>query len=134
MNISEGANAASVALIHRGRVLLIKRARDPYRHLWTLPGGRIEDGESIEQCATREIEEELGLRVFALRPVLTQTLGRDGRFRLAVFASEAFEGDVFPSNEIADHRWLPPAAIDGLRTTAGLDQVLSRAFSLFDRR
>ena len=56
-------NAASVAIVREGKVLLIKRAYAPYQHLWTLPGGRIEPGETIEQCAIREIAEELGLTI-----------------------------------------------------------------------
>ena len=126
------ANAASVALIHKERVLLIKRAYAPYQHLWTLPGGRLEPGETIEQCAAREIREELGLTVFGLRPVLVQTLG-DKAFRLAIFATDGFEGEIVPSDEIRDHRWINPAQIGELRTTARLKDVLARAFALFDR-
>jgi ADP-ribose pyrophosphatase YjhB (NUDIX family) len=125
------ANAASVALIHSGKVLLIQRAYAPYQHLWTLPGGRLESGETIKQCAAREIREELGLIVEDLRPVLVQALGSDKVFRLAVFASQSFSGAITPSDEIADHRWLDPAAIGDLRTTSRLDLVLAKAFALF---
>ena len=127
------ANAASVALIHKGKVLLIQRAFAPYQHLWTLPGGRIEPGETIEDCAAREIKEELGLAVFALKPVITQSLGQDKMFKLAVFASTTFEGEIVPSDEIKAWQWLAPNAMGGLRTTSRLDVVLERAFALFDR-
>ena len=70
----EVPNAASVALVRDGKVLLIKRAYAPYQHLWTLPGGRIEPGESIEQCAIREVAEEVGLTIRNPRPVLVQAL------------------------------------------------------------
>ena len=131
--MSSPANAASVALIHKQKVLLIKRAYAPYQHLWTLPGGRIEPGETIEECAAREIQEELGLTVCGLRPVLVQWLGADRKFRLAVFATQGFEGEIVPSDEIAEHRWIEPGQIGGLQTTADLDDVLDRAFALFDR-
>ncbi|MEO5805820.1 NUDIX domain-containing protein [Devosia sp.] len=127
------ANAASVALIHSGKVLLIQRAFAPYQHLWTLPGGRIEPGETIEQCAEREIKEELGLAVYSLKPVLTQSLGQDKKFQLAVFASMAFEGEIVPSEEIKAHQWIAPNVIGALRTTSRLDVVLERAFALFER-
>jgi ADP-ribose pyrophosphatase YjhB (NUDIX family) len=127
------ANAASVALIHKQKVLLIKRAYAPYQHLWTLPGGRIEPGETIEQCAAREIKEELGLTVHGLHPVLEQWLGKDKAFRLAVFATQGFEGEIVPSDEIGDHRWVDPGQLSSLRTTTRLDDVLDRAFALFDR-
>ncbi|HTM77885.1 MAG TPA: NUDIX domain-containing protein [Devosia sp.] len=127
------ANAASVALIHKQQVLLIQRAYAPYQHLWTLPGGRLEPGESIEACAAREIHEELGLIVHGLRPVLVQALGRDKVFRLAVFATQGFEGEITPSDEIEAFRWVAPDQIGELRTTARLGDVLDRAFALFER-
>lgn len=123
-------NAASVAIVRDSKVLLIKRAFAPYQHLWTLPGGRIEPGETIEQCATREIAEEVGLTIRNPRPVLVQPLGRDGTFRLAVFATRDFSGQVRPSDEVADHKWLDPAALIALRTTSRLDDVLARAFAV----
>ena len=131
--MSSPADAASVALIHKQKVLLIKRAYAPYQHLWTLPGGRIEPGETIEQCAAREIKEELGLSIGDIRPVLVQALGTDGKFMLAVFATEAFEGEIAPSDEIADHRWVNPADLEALSTTDRLDDVLAKAFALFER-
>ena len=127
------ANAASVALINAGKVLLIQRAFAPYQNLWTLPGGRIEPDETIEACAAREIREELGLIVFGLQPVLTQALGQDKQFQLAVFATMTFEGDITPSDEIKAHQWVSPNVLGALRTTARLDVVLDRAFALFDR-
>lgn len=123
-------NAASVAIVREGKVLLIKRAYAPYQHLWTLPGGRIEAGETIEQCAIREIAEEVGLVIRNPRPVLVQELGRDGTFRLAVFATRDFTGQVRASDEVADHKWLDPAALIALRTTTRLDDVLARAFAV----
>ena len=126
----EVPNAASVALIRDGKVLLIKRAFAPYQHLWTLPGGRIEPGESIEQCAVREIAEEVGLAIRNPRPVLVQPLGRDGAFRLAVFATRDFSGQLRASDEVADHKWLDPSALVALRTTSRLDDVLAKAFAV----
>ena len=123
-------NAASVAIVREGKVLLIKRAFAPYQHLWTLPGGRIEPGETIEQCAIREIAEEVGLTIRNPRPVMVQPLGRDGAFRLAVFATRDFSGQIRPSEEVAGHQWMDPAALIALRTTTRLDDVLARAFAL----
>jgi len=130
--MSSPANAASVALIHKQKVLLIKRAYAPYQHLWTLPGGRIEPDETIEQCAAREIGEELGLVVGELRPVLVQALGADKVFRLAVFATQTFSGDITPSDEIAGFQWLGQEEVRSLRTTSRLDLVLAKAFALFE--
>ncbi len=131
--MTEIPNAASVAIIRTGKVLLIKRAYQPYQHLWTLPGGRAEPGETIEACAAREVQEELGLAVRNLRPVLEQQLGRNGEFRLAVFATGDFSGLIRPSDEVADHKWIDPSALPALRTTSRLDDVLAKAFAVLEQ-
>jgi 8-oxo-dGTP diphosphatase len=53
------------AVVHdaAGRLLLIQRGHDPHRGLWSLPGGRVEPGESPEQAVRREVREETGLEV-----------------------------------------------------------------------
>jgi 8-oxo-dGTP diphosphatase len=124
-------NAASVALIDGDRVLLIKRAFKPHQHLWTLPGGRRDAGETIEACARRELTEELGLTVGGLHRALEQTLA-SGTYRLAVFASEEFTGTIAPSDEIADLRWASLFEASTMRTTSRLGRILAQAFSLFD--
>lgn len=123
-------NAASVALIHGDEVLLIQRAFAPYQGLWTLPGGRHEPGETIQETAIREIREELALDVVGLKAVTAMRLSTG--FLLQVFATQRFSGALRPSPEIADWRWLQPDQIGGLATTPGLDDVLERAFALFD--
>ena len=59
------------AVVHdaRGRLLLIRRGHDPGRGLWSLPGGRVEPGETPEQAVEREVREETGLSVRAGRAV-----------------------------------------------------------------
>jgi 8-oxo-dGTP diphosphatase len=123
-------NAASVALVRDGKVLLIKRAFAPYQNLWTLPGGRLEAGETIEHCAMREVQEELALTIRNPRPVLVQALGRDGAYRLAVFATRDFSGLLRASSEVADHKWVDPSALISFRTTSRLDDVIARAFAV----
>jgi 8-oxo-dGTP diphosphatase len=59
------------AVVHdtTGRLLLIRRGRAPSRGLWSLPGGRVEPGETLEQAIEREVLEETGLTVRAGAPV-----------------------------------------------------------------
>lgn len=130
--MDSGPNAASVALVERGRVLLIKRARAPYFGAWTLPGGRLEPGEDAQAAATREIHEELGLRVFALRPLMRLAVGEARQFRLQVFATEGFEGEIVPSDEIAAFRWVA-GGTHGMTVTPHLPEVIERARRVFDR-
>ncbi len=120
-------NAASVALVRDGRVLLIQRAFAPLEGLWTLPGGRLEPGETIEDCARREVREEVGLIVGVVAPVTI--MGVAGRFRLAVFASADFSGEIVASDEISGWQWLAPPLPPGLPVTPGLADVLAAAFA-----
>jgi len=50
-------------LIHQGRVLLIRRGKEPLRGRWVVPGGTVELGETLEQALVREVLEETGLLV-----------------------------------------------------------------------
>jgi ADP-ribose pyrophosphatase YjhB (NUDIX family) len=128
--MSPDANSASVALLRGDDVLLIQRARAPYRLLWTLPGGRREPGETAEQCAIREVKEELAISIGGLTPILVQTLSSAaGDWRLAVFATRDFTGSIATEDEIADHRWFRRGAYHGIRTTAGLATILEKAFA-----
>jgi mutator protein MutT len=57
------ACAGAVVRDERDRVLLVRRGTEPGRGLWSIPGGRVEPGETPEAAAVREVEEETGLRV-----------------------------------------------------------------------
>ena len=52
-----------VVLDSSGRLLLIRRGHAPHEGLWSLPGGRVEEGETLEQAVRREVAEETGLAV-----------------------------------------------------------------------
>jgi 8-oxo-dGTP diphosphatase len=117
--------AASVAVIEAGRVLLIERARPPYAGCWTLPGGTCEPGETPEDCARRELAEELGLVPGPLTPV---TEHRAGKFVLSVFATRGDGTAPRPdTTEIAGWRMAAPAEIATLRATPGLAAVVAQA-------
>ncbi len=123
--------AASVALLRRDDLLLIQRNRAPSEGLWTFPGGRLEPGETPEQCAQREVKEELGLHAFALRPVRQLS---HGQYRLQVFATQGFEGEIVPDPvEVRAWRFVKPQQMRALDTTPGLHEVVEAVFRLFDR-
>ena len=61
--IDRPAVGVGAVLIHQGKVLLIKRGKEPLRGRWVVPGGTVEAGETLEQALVREVREETGLTV-----------------------------------------------------------------------
>jgi 8-oxo-dGTP diphosphatase len=61
-------------------LLLIRRKNPPFQGLWSLPGGFLDEGETLDACAARELKEETGLSGIALHPLANfSTPGRDPR-------------------------------------------------------
>jgi ADP-ribose pyrophosphatase YjhB (NUDIX family) len=99
------------------RVLLVRRARPPYKGKWALPGGFIEKGEPLEVAALRDLEEETGLRDLYLEQLYT--FGgpkRDPRGRVV---SVAFFGLV-PAGAVDLRSGSDAAARSGSRLTTHL--------------
>ena len=55
--------AVSAAIFHDDKVLLVRRARSPAKGVYSLPGGRVEFGESLHTALLREVDEETGLKI-----------------------------------------------------------------------
>ncbi len=91
-----------------GRVLVMKRETEPYKGCWVLPGGIVEVGETVEQAAIREVEEEVGhkVRLEGLLGVYS-TPGRDprGAFVSVAFIARVVDGSFVPNEEASEVRW-----------------------------
>jgi 8-oxo-dGTP diphosphatase len=99
-----------IALVHR-----------PKYDDWSLPKGKLDPGESFEEAAIREVEEETGLRC-ELGPYLGETSYRDNKDRSKVvrwWAMEAGEGEFEPHSEVDDLRWV---AIDEAQERLSYDR------------
>ena len=113
------------AVVHdaAGRLLLIRRGHDPHRGLWSLPGGRIEAGESPEQAVVREVREETGLDVVPGRQVGRVTISGDGVvFDVLDLACELLrpDGEPTPGDDATEALFADAAALAGLPCTPGL--------------
>ena len=126
--------AVSAAIFRDGRVLIVRRARPPGQGIYTLPGGGVELGETLEEAVVREVREETALEV---RPIALagyrQAIARDAKgiverhFVILPFAARWVSGEVSLNEELAEAHWLFPDGLAGLTTTEGLAQIVAAA-------
>jgi 8-oxo-dGTP diphosphatase len=110
-----------------GRLLLIKRGHEPGAGLWSLPGGRIEPGETDQQAVAREVLEETSLLVECRRLLGTVELPGPGETVIVVsdYLAEVTGGELAAGDDAADARWVAAADLDGLPLTSGLAGYLT---------
>jgi ADP-ribose pyrophosphatase YjhB (NUDIX family) len=126
--------AVSAAIFRDGRVLIVRRARAPANGLYTLPGGGVELGETLEEAVVREVREETSLDVEPVAPAgYRQAITRDAaggverHFVILPFAVRWVAGEVLLNEELGEAHWLDPAALAGLQTTEGLALIVNAA-------
>jgi 8-oxo-dGTP diphosphatase len=126
--------AVSAAIFRDGRVLIVRRARPPAHGLYTLPGGGVELGETLEEAVVREVREETALDIAPVALAgYRQAIARDaaGRverhFVILPFAARWISGEVALNEELAEAHWLLPGELGGLTTTEGLAQIVAAA-------
>ncbi len=133
--------AVSAAIFRDGKVLVVRRARNPALSLYTLPGGAVEIGETLLQAVTREVREETSLEV---EPVALaghrEVIARDAQgrverhFVILCFAARWRSGEPVLNEELDDARWLDPAELSALRTTEGLAEIVAAAIERLARQ
>ena len=129
--------AVSAAIFRDGKVLLVRRARSPAKGFYSLPGGRVEFGESLHQALAREVDEETGLEIEIVelagwREVLPATPGA-GHYLIMSFAARWTAREPALNDELDDYRWIAPdalATLGDLKLTGGLDEVIQSAARL----
>jgi len=128
--------AVSAVIFRDGKVLLVRRARSPGKGFYSLPGGRVEFGESLHQALAREVDEETSLRIDIValagwREVLPTASG-GGHYVIMSFAARWREREPILNDEHDDFKWLEPAAFGDLKLTGGLLEVVEAARKLVE--
>lgn len=128
--------AASAVIFRDGKVLLVRRARAPGRGLYSVPGGRVEHGETLHQAVAREVMEETSLTIdiagFAGWREVLPVAERPGHYLVISFAARWRGGDVVLNDELDDFRWIAPDHVGDLPTTQGLPDIVAAARSLIE--
>lgn len=124
------------AIIFRGdAVLLVKRGNPPSSGKWSIPGGLVELGESLDAAVRREVREEVGLEVKVVD--LVAALDRviyDGSSRIEYhyvlldFLCESIHGDPVAATDAAECMFIPLKDLASCDLTRGTELVVRRAF------
>jgi len=132
--------AVSAAIIRNGKVLVVRRARQPALNFYTLPGGAVEPGETLFNAVVREVREETSLDIEPValaghrEVIVRDDQGRVERhFVILSFAARWRGGEPVLNDELDDARWLDLAELSGYRTTEGLAEIVAAAAKLVAR-
>lgn len=110
-----------------GRLLLVKRAHPPAQGMWSIPGGRVEPGESDQDAVVRELQEETGLLGTIEREVGTieREAPSGGTYVIRDFLLRVESvGGLRAGDDAADAAWFTPGELRAAQTSPGLMEAL----------
>lgn len=125
---------ASACIWDRGNVLLVLGTKPPKKGLWSLPGGLVKIGETLQQAAARELFEETGMTADFLRladwvEVITREKAEiKYHFVIAMFVGQLKGGELKAGDDAGDARWFGLDELPQLEMTKGTAQLIRKAY------
>ncbi len=119
---------ASGLIVQDGKVLVIRRGKEPYKDHWSLPGGGIDRGEKVRETVKREVREETGLdvEVGLVAGYREETLP-DGHYIVLAFHCKVTGGELRAGDDAAEAEFVDPGEVLKRQTTPGLEDVFRDA-------
>jgi ADP-ribose pyrophosphatase YjhB (NUDIX family) len=125
--------AVSATVFYQDLILLIQRGKEPYKNLWSLPGGHVEFGEMLQQAITREVYEECGLTLTSpslldFSEVITPDKNPAHHYVILVFLAHSETDQCHASGDAFDARFWTLDALSNLPLTPGTLAIIEKAF------
>ncbi|HUQ04367.1 MAG TPA: NUDIX hydrolase [Kofleriaceae bacterium] len=119
---------SAVVFDDAGRVLVVERGKPPAEGMWSVPGGRVEPGETLAEGVAREVREETGLdvEVGPLIDVLERASG-DRHYQIHPHVARLTGGTLVAGSDARAARWVTDDELAALPTTEGLADVIAKA-------
>jgi len=100
-------------IIHKDSVLLVKRARPPFLHQWAIPGGKLQWGETLQQAAEREVQEETGITIVAnnvvyVFDVIQRQDGKEHHLVVVDLQADYISGEIQVGDDACQAAWFRP--------------------------
>jgi ADP-ribose pyrophosphatase YjhB (NUDIX family) len=122
-------------IFERGRILLVERGKEPLKGYWSLPGGVLEIGETLEQGIIREVREETGLEVEPLKMLeIFERIIRDSQgapeyhYVLIDYVCRVTGGSLRAADDASRVAWVPRRLLSTYQITTGTLPVIEKGF------
>jgi len=121
-------------IVEEGRALIVRRAQEPQKGRWSIPGGAVELGETLRQAAAREALEETGLAVEASEVLeVFDSIYHDPagltqyHYVLVDFLCRKTGGELRAASDVSDVRWVTPEELAGFDIAPSAQRVIRKA-------
>jgi 8-oxo-dGTP diphosphatase len=125
--------ASAVVINAANEVLLVQRGSAPYEGFWSLPGGAVEWGETLEEAATREVHEECGIDIqikqlnTAMSRIVRDDAGIQYHYVIVNFIASCAQETIHAGSDAKDARWVPVNQLSQYRLTEGIKETIHKA-------
>lgn len=123
----------SALVVHNGRVLLVRRAKEPYSGFWSLPGGAVELGETSRNALVREVFEETSVEVeptevVGVRDIILQSESSVSTHYIVItFRAAYVRGTPTPGSDVSEAGWFDCQEALKMELTEGLSNLIQTA-------